>query len=182
MQPRLPTLVLLTLAATLALGAPAQALVPIPNGDFTLGDAGWAVTGMATIADGVAKLGQDGCFGPEENGEDVARIQALAPFAYSSYVTKLRYDYKIRTSDSEKFDGIAVYLYPAVAFQGLPVLLEKFNPSPGWGTCGTFTGSRVINLPLQTPQRYPARVTFQVYGDGFGDLFYAEIDNVQLTV
>jgi hypothetical protein len=172
-------------------------LLEIVNGDFSNGADHWTVTGSATIAGGVATMGDPvdaDCFGPEGNGV-LGSITYQDP-TLNTFTTVIRveYDYTVRTLDVAAFDGIAIYFVDVL---GNAYRVDAFNPNPAYGDCVTLSGHHAATLSLPPPfpawfldlvgQKIPSvaatvgYIRIGAYGDAFGDPFIATIDNVVIS-
>lgn len=166
--------------ACVALLLPAAVATPVatlPGGDFS--DASlWTAGGAATIADGLAKLGryESDCSGPEGSGI-LGSVTSVLPIALAA-PTKLEFDFRlVQTMDLTPYSGLAIQV---VDQAGAVTTVGTYNPNPSYGICRTLTGHAVVPLLLPPGDLRAGFVRLAVYGDGYSDPFYIEMDNLSL--
>jgi hypothetical protein len=163
----------------LVVAAMPQASAAPPVTDFC---SGWALAGDASCANGLdLQAGQLGtnCAGTEGSGI-VGSATSSSTYTMVSGVSVVSYTFTIVTSDTQSFDGIVVQ----AILNGQVYTLDRYNPNPNLGLgCTSITAVHVTG-PLSIPNVIGAaqvRLRIGVYEDGFGDLTWADISNVQMT-
>gem|GEM_PF-5087910 len=157
------------------MGTP-QASAHPPITDFC---SGWTLSGDATCPDGVQlQAGQlaNGCSGTEGTGI-VGAATSTATYTLVSGATVISYEYlSVLSSDSVSFDGVIVQ----AIFNGQTYTVDKFNPG---GSCTPQMGVHqfTFSIPGVTGVVSDVRLKIGVYEDGFGDLTWADVTNLQAT-